>query len=228
MKKLVIIMLAVAVTFGMGFVAEADGHLTDGEYIGYSEADENSFVKAVVNIENEEIASVELTEYTDLYLEKGEGYPLDEWHEAMEVLPERFVEANSSDVDVVSGATGTSEKAMAAVDMALQKAEGVEEFEGTFLGRSDVTDRGGWGVAWVTVEEDEIVDVRLEEATDEEEFKDEDYQWDEFHEAQEEMPEWFVEANSPDVDIYSGATSSSELWMEAVEHALEKAGWVFE
>ncbi len=228
MKKLAVFMLAFAVMLGMGFSVEAAGHLDDGEYVGYSEADDNGYVQAVVNIEDHEITSVELTEYTDLYLAKGEDYPWDEWHEAMEVLPERFVEANSSDVDVVSGATGTSEKAMAAVDMALQKAEGVEEFEGTFLGRSDVTDRGGWGVAWVTVEEDEIVDVRLEEATDEEEFKDEDYQWDEFHEAQEEMPEWFVEANSPDVDIYSGATSSSELWMEAVEHALEKAGWVFE
>ncbi len=228
MKKVFIMVLAVAVIFGMGFVVEADGHIEDGEYVGYSEADENGFVEAVVDIENEEITSVELTEYTDLYLAKGEDYPWDEWHEAMEVLPERFVEANSSDVDVVSGATGTSEKAMGAVDMALQKAEGVEQFDGTFLGRSGETDRGNWGVAWVNVEENEIVDVRLEEATDEEEFKDEDYQWDEFHEAQEEMPEWFIEADGPDVDIYSGATSSSELWMEAVQNALEKAGWDFE
>ena len=225
MKKLVTLMLAVAVILGMGFVVEADGHLEDGEYVGFSEADENGFVEAVVNIEEGEITSVDLTEYTDLYLAKGEDYGWDEFHEAMEVLPERFVEANSSDVDAVSGATGTSEKAMDAVDMALQKAEGVEQFDGTFLGRSAESDQGNWGVAWVTVEGDEIVDVRLEEATDEEEFKDEDYGYDAYHEAQEAMTEWFVEADGPEVDTYSGATGSSERWMEAVENALEKAGW---
>ncbi len=227
MKKLAITMLALVVTFGMGFASEADGHLEDGEYIGYSEADENSFVEAVVNIEDGEITSVELSEYTDLYLEKGEGYPL-EWHEAMDVLPERFVEANSSEVDAVSGATGSSEKAKSAVEMALQKARGVEQFDGTFLGRSEESERGNWGVAWVTIEGDEIVDVRLEEATEDEEFKGEDYPWLEFHHAQELVADAFVLFDSPDVDTYSGATSSTELWREAVQNALEKSGWSFE
>ncbi len=39
------------------------------------------------------------------------------------------------------------------------------------------------------------------------------------------MPEWFIEANSPDVDIYSGATTSAEMWMEAVADAMSKAGY---
>ena len=38
------------------------------------------------------------------------------------------------------------------------------------------------------------------------------------------MADWFVEADGPEVDTYSGATGSSERWMEAVESALEKAG----
>ncbi|MFN2364184.1 MAG: FMN-binding protein [Halarsenatibacteraceae bacterium] len=38
------------------------------------------------------------------------------------------------------------------------------------------------------------------------------------------MPEWFVEANSADVDVYSGATGSSNMWQEAVANALSKAG----
>ena len=226
MKKILALGLAVAVILGFGFAAEAASHLEDGEYVGYSEADDNGYVEAVISLEDGEITAVELTEYTDLGEAKGEDYPWDEWHEAMEVLPERFIEADSADVDVVSGATGTSEKAMGAVEMALMKAEGVETFDGTYLGTS-AEDNGGWGVAWVTVEGESIVDVRLEEVTDGEEFKDEDYQWDEFHEAREEMPERFIEADSPDVDAYTGATGSSEMWMEAVKSALEKAGWEF-
>jgi len=225
-KKILALGLAFAVILGFGFAAEAASHLEDGEYAGYSEADDNGYLEAVISLEDGEITAVELTEYTDLGEAKGEDYPWDEWHEAMEVLPERFIEADSADVDVVSGATGTSEKAMGAVEMALMKAEGIETFDGTYLGTS-AEDNGGWGVAWVTVEEENIVDVRLEEVTDGEEFKDEDYQWDEFHEAREEMPERFIEADSPDVDAYTGATGSSEMWMEAVQSALEKAGWEF-
>ncbi len=224
MKKLLIVMLAAAVIFGLGAGTAADDHLEDGEFIGYSEADENGYVKAAVTLEGGDIISVDLTEYTEKEEAKGEDYPWDDWHEAMEVLPERFEEANSSDVDIVSGATGTSEKAMEAVEMARQKAEGVEQFDGTYLGTS-AEDNGGWGVAWVTVEGESIVDVRLEEVTDGDEFKDEDYGWDHWYEAREAMPEWFVEADSPDVDTFTEATSSSQMWREAVENALEKAGW---
>ena len=107
--------------------------------------------------------------------------------------------------------------------MTLQKAEGVSEFEGTYLGVSEPTERNAWGVAWVTVEDGEITNVQLEEAA-EGEFKDEDYDWDEFHEAQEVLPEQMIEENTYEVDIYAGATTSCELWMEAVRRALEKAG----
>ncbi len=227
MKRIFIGVLALAVVIGMGFTGQADSYMEDGEYTGFSEADSRGYVEAVVEISENEITSVNLVEYNDLAEAKGEDYPWDEWHEAMEVLPERFVEADSSDVDIISGATGTSEKAMDAVNMALQKAEGIETFSGTFMGRSP-EDNGSWGIAWVTVEEESIVDVRLEEVTDGEEYKDEDYTWDEFHEAQEELPERFIEADSPDVDTYTGATGSSEMWIEAVENALEKAGWVFD
>ena len=38
------------------------------------------------------------------------------------------------------------------------------------------------------------------------------------------MPARFEEANSADVDVYSGATGSSNMWSEAVANALSKAG----
>jgi len=221
MKKVLTIMLGLAVVFFLGFSAGASAE----EYVGFSQADEHGYVMAEVQIENGEILSVSLTEFNDLGQAKGEDYPWDEFHEAMEVLPERFVEANSADVDGISGATNTAEKAMEAVQMALDKSEGVETFDGTFLGVSEPSERGNVGVAWVTVEGDEIVDVRLEEADDEGEFKDEDYPWAEFHFAQDLVADAFVLFDSPDVDTYTGATSSSELWIEAVRNALEKAGW---
>ncbi len=225
MKKALVLALALAVIFGLGFNMMAGGHWEDGEYTGYSEAGPRGYVQANVTIEDHAITAVELIEFTQVDRAKDEDYGWDEFHEAMEVLPERFVEANDYDVDIVTGATGTSEKAMEAVRMALQKAEGVETFDGTFMGSSEPSERNAWGVAWVTFEDGKITEVSLEESA-EGEFKDEDYGWEEFHEAQETMPEWFVEANDYEVDIYTGATGSSEMWMEAVRDAMAKAGLV--
>ena len=227
MKKLFVAVLALAFVVSFSAAGMADGHLEDGDYVGFSEANDRGYVEAHVTVEGHEIISVELIEIIDTGEAKGEDYGYDTWHEAIEVLPERFVEANSADIDVVSGATSTSEKSMEAVEMALAKAEGQEVFEGTFLGYSEFSDRGGRGLAWVTVEAGEIVDVRLEELQEDDGelvYKDSDYGYDTWHEAQEELTSSFVEANSADVDVFSGATSSSGMWSEAVAEALNKAG----
>ncbi len=202
----------------------------DTAVTGYSEADDNGYVQAEVTLREDQIIDVSLKEFNEMAREKGDDYPWDDWHEAMEVLPQRFVEADDYDVEGVTGATGTSDKAREAVRMALLKTEGVEQFSGTYMGISDIIERG-WGVAWVTVEPDEeapegyrITDLRLEEVSGDE-FKDEDYGWPEFHEAQEEIAESMMQSDTYEVDAYSGATGSSELWMEAVADALEKAGF---
>lgn len=211
------------------FVAHVQAEVEDGEYWGVSEADSRGYVRAEITISNGEIVDVELTEYRGHGMPKGEDYGFEPWHDAMEELPQMFIEANSAEIDIITGATGTSQKAIDAVEKALARAEGVTEpFDGTFLGISEVSERGAWGVAMVTVEDGEIVDVKLEESTDDGEFKDEEYPYDEFHEAREEMPGWFIEANSPEVDIYTGATGSAERWMEAVEQALIYAGVITE
>lgn len=224
MKKVLAVVLAMAfvLTFSVSMMAE--GHLEDGEYVGYSSADSHGYVEAHVTLEDGEIVNVDLMEYQETGNLKGEDYSYDEWFDAMDELPGRFEEANSADIDAFSGATGTSEKAMGAVEMALAKAEGETEFDGTFLGVSEESDRGSKGVAWVTVEDGSITEVKLEELSDGE-FKNEDnYEYGEFHEARENMPERFVEADSADVDAYSGATGSSGRWEEAVANALDKAG----
>lgn len=196
----------------------------DGSYTAVSEADERGYAEAEVTITDGEIIEVSLKEYDELGMQKGEDYDYDVWHEAIEELPERFVEANSADIDVYTDATSTSEKSMDAVDKALQRAEGyTETFDGTFMGTSDVGEQGNLGIALVTLQNGEITEVDLREADEEGEFKDEDYDHEPWVEAAEEMPERFVEANSAEVDVYTEATSSSEKWKEAVERAMEKA-----
>ncbi|ACB85573.1 FMN-binding protein [Natranaerobius thermophilus] len=221
--------------------------LQDGVYTASSEAGERSYTEATVTVDDGEITDVKLYEFDNRGLKKGVdfAYNMERWAEQSEDLPEefeyftdvtdeleqKFVEANSYEVDIISGATGSTESAMDAVERALGKAKGeTGPYDGTFMGVSDEGSRS-WGIAWVTLEDNEIVDVRLEEAgkpdayepAKKAELKDEDYDWDEFHEAKEELPEAFIEANSPDVDIITGATGSSEGWKQAVARALANA-----
>ncbi|MGM0420790.1 MAG: FMN-binding protein [Bacillota bacterium] len=228
MKRFIVVGLAIALVFGFSVSTLANGVLSGGEYVGYSTASDRGFVEAHVTIEDGEIANVELIEWQNTAEQKDDDYSWEEWHDAMELLPERFAEANSADVDMVSGATGTSEMAIEAVEMALAKAKGTTQFDGRYMGFSEPSDRGNIGVAWVTLEDGNIQEVRLEEVQEsdgERSLKDEEYSYDEYFEAQENMPERFVEANSADVDVYSGATGSANLWMEAVADAMEKAGY---
>ncbi|UMZ74596.1 FMN-binding protein [Natranaerofaba carboxydovora] len=225
----------------------------DGTFVGYSE-ESRGFTKAEVVIEDSKIVGVTLKEFDNRglvkdvdfeYLNEGRieswGERVDnseeffeefESHAAMtEELERRFVETNAADIDGITGATSTSDQAIEAVEMALAKAEGETLFDGRFMGISD-DDSRSWGIAIVEVEDGNIVDVELEEVAKDDPYglkrdsdlKDEEYSYEEFHEAKEEMPGRFVGANGPEVDIYTGATGSSEQWKQAVARALAKAG----
>ena len=225
MKKSLILILSLMFIFSVGILFTGCEEAAPETYIGYSQADGYGYVEAEVTIVNGAIEEVELTEFNEQGVAKGEDYPWDEFHEAMEVLPDRFVEADEYDVEGITEATNTVEKAQEAVKMTLEKDEGIEEFTGTYMGVSSFEDpeEDSWGVAIVTVEDGNITAVELDEVSDGE-FKGEDYPLDEFHEAKDVLPERFVEANSSEVDAYTGATGSSDDWMEAVADALDKAG----
>lgn len=223
-KKVSILSLAVVFLLISGLMTNSVISAEIAEYVGYSEADDHGYIRAEVVLEGDTIIDVKLTEYSELGEAKGEDYSYDEYHEAMVELPERFIDANSHEIDVFSGATSSSNKAMEAVKMALDKADDKTEFNGTYMGTSAPSDRGAYGVAWVEVKEGEIVDVKLEEVS-EGEFKDEDYDYEDFHNAKEELPQSFIDADSYDIDTYSGATGSSDRWRQAVIRALGKAGF---
>ncbi|GAB6085665.1 FMN-binding protein [Alkaliphilus crotonatoxidans] len=210
-------------------VEETLGKYSNGTYTGVSDGDEKGYAKATITIEDDKIVNVELTQTNSFGDEKGEDYAYEAYHEAKVAMAEKFVEANGVEVDSFTGATGSSTQWKQAVEraLALASTEGMEGkyFDGTFMAASEADDKGR-GVALVTIKDDVITEVVLKQTTfadEKEAFKDEDYAYEAFHEAQTAMAEAFVEANGTDVDSFTGATGSSSQWKEAVENALANA-----
>ncbi|MFP4662313.1 MAG: FMN-binding protein [Halanaerobiales bacterium] len=196
-------------------------------YTGYSEATDNGYAWAKVTLQGDDITEVELMEVLSTGNEKDyDTYKYEPSVKAYQEMPERFIGADSADVDVYTGATHSCEKYIEAVARALDYAEGGLEgayYDGTFQGESIKTEYG-YAVALVTIKDDEISDVKLDEYGGEGEKKDFDiYEWDAAVEAHQEMPERFIEANSTEVDLYSNATQSSIRYKEAVGNALHHA-----
>lgn len=200
---------------------------TEKTYTGYSDANEHGYAWAKVTVRGDDITRVELMEILSTGNEKDyETYQYEPSVKAYEEMPERFVEADSADVDVYTGATHSSEKFIQAVERALDYAKGGVEgtyYDGTFQGESERTDYG-YAVALVSIKDDRINNVVLKEFDGEGKQKDfSQYQWEAAVEANEEMAERFVETNSPEVDLYTNATQSSIRYKEAVTNALRHA-----
>ncbi|MBT9159466.1 MAG: FMN-binding protein [Dehalococcoidia bacterium] len=199
-------------------------------------------------IARDEILHVDIVEYDgmgmakDLDIYSGDRFTL--LPAALEALTTRIVAANTWDVEVFTGATATSNKVRQAAQRALEKAlvapppDVGKYFDGTFMGKSDVTFRG-WHFALVTIENDTIVAIKLEGTTP---LRDEaraiildaknrgtwvvkgaDYPWEPYLEAKVVIAERMLEAQNHEVDIFTGATGSSLGWMQAVQRALETA-----
>jgi uncharacterized protein with FMN-binding domain len=180
----------------------------------------NPGLKVSVTVEGGKITSVEVIEHSET---DGISDP------AIEGVPAAIVEAGSPTVDVVSGATLTSEAIMDAVQNALSGGSGEEEPveeepsveepdlanvpDGTYEGVSDAGMHAGLKVS-VTVEGGNIIDVQVVEHSETDGISDP---------AIEGVPAAIVEANSPNVDVVSGATYTSDAIIEAVGFALEGA-----
>ncbi len=124
---------------------------------------------------------------------------------ALEQIPAAIVEANSADVDVVSGATYTSHGIINAVKDALASAGGGD---GSLTGTAD----GFIGpiTVSVTMDGDKIAAVEVLSNSETIEIA---------GTALEQIPAAIVEANSPDVDVVSGATYTSNGIIYAVKDA---------
>jgi uncharacterized protein with FMN-binding domain len=186
----------------------------DGTYTGSAEG-HNGPLEVEVTVEGGEISDVVVTNH-----EESEGIA----DPALEEVPVAIAENNSTEVDVASGATVTSEAIMDAVNNALNGGESgssedsesgaasVEYTDGTYTatvdGHNDPLE------VEVTVAEGAISDVTVTNHEESEGIADP---------ALEEVPAAIVESNSTDVDVASGATVTSEAIISAVETALADA-----
>ena len=129
---------------------------------------------------------------------------------ALEQIPAAIVEADTADVDIVAGATYTSNGIINAVKDALSKAGGGTD--GALTGTAD----GFIGpiTVEVTMDGDTITSVTVVDNSETLSIA---------SGALEQIPEAIVAANSPDVDVVAGATYTSNGIINAVKNALEGA-----
>ena len=126
---------------------------------------------------------------------------------ALEDIPAAIVEANSPDVDVVAGATYTSNGIINAVKNALENAG---SSGGGLTGTADGF--AGPITVEVTMDGDTITGVTVVSNSESAPST-----------ALEDIPAAIVEANSPDVDVVAGATYTSNGIINAVKNAIGAA-----
>ncbi len=207
---IIMVVIAVGVLF-MGNImmdsgsGEGYADIADGVYEGSSDAGMHPGLKVAVTFEGGNITDVEVLEHGET---EGISDP------AIEGVPAAIVAANTSEVDAVSGATLTSNAIMEAVKnaiaVALGDAPAVEYEDGTYEGTSDKGMHEGLKVS-VVVEGGKITSVEIIEHEETAGMADP---------AIDGIPAAIVEANSPDVEVVSGATFTSEGIMDAVKNAL--------
>ncbi|PTX17549.1 FMN-binding protein [Halanaerobium congolense] len=109
LSRFISILLVLSVAVTLSFTAAAETKVLEGTAEGFG-----GKVTVEVKVEDDEIISVEA--YGDKETE-GIGTP------ALEEIPQKIIEANSTDVDLISGATYTSEAVVYAVNNALNPEE---------------------------------------------------------------------------------------------------------
>lgn len=234
-------MLAVAFLFtdSIGLVSFGDAEsvelddVADGTYAGTATG-HNAPLDVEVTVEGGEIVAV-----TVLNHEETDGLA----DPALEGIPEAIVDSNSTEVEVVSGATITSEAIVTAVNTALAGepgepsevvsvdeedeeeeeevfepvVRGVEYVDGTYEGTTDGA-HGPLSVE-VTITDGNITEVVVTEQEENEEIA---------PPALEGIPEAMVDENSTQVEVVSGATVTSGAIMAAADNALLEASLVYQ
>ena len=227
---------------GNGNGEEVTYTYTNGTFAAFSD-DSRGWVKVEITINNDEITAMNIWEYSNMGAQKdyetygtaADGnYPVGTLEATHEAMIEAVVEANNASVDIVTGSTSTSNKTIQAVERAMESALVTATSSNTYFnGKFGGAERGERGavIALVTIANDVITEVEINETAirDEgESFKDEDYGNATFTgeflmEVHADLAEAFVAANGADIDIITGATSTSNGAIEAVKAALENA-----
>lgn len=224
------VMLVTVFLFTSDFTFSEPDHSTTGEDVP-AELEDGTFVgtgegfggpiEVEVTVEGGEIVEITVLDHSET---EGVSDP------AFEEIPAEIMESNSTDVEVVSGATYTSTGIREAVVNALSgegevseeetedsedtETEDEETVSGDFedgTHTATVDGHNGPLTVEVTVEDGVITSVEVTEHEETEGLSDP---------AIEDVPAAIVENNSTDVDTVSGATVTSEAIIEAVNTAL--------
>ena len=181
----------------------------DGTYTGVGQG-KNPDLKVAVTIKDNKITNVEVLSGNE---PKGK--------EALSVVPKEIIDKQSISVDVVSGATMTSNGIMAAVNDALSQAEINNSSSATNSTQEKYKDGTYTGVGQgknpdlkvsVTVSNGKLSNVEILSANEPK-----------GKEALNVVPKEIIETQSTSVDTVSGATLTSKGIMMAVNDALSKA-----
>jgi len=186
-------------------IAEQEAGLQDGVYQGQAEGAQGDIVLEIT-VENGDIVNVEI-------LEEEETEHLAD--PAYEELEAQLLREQTADLDVISGATYTSEAYMEAVQQAIDQASPESSSDGDF---EDGTYQGsaqghsGQIELEVVVEAGEITEIEVLSQNETEGLGDD---------AIEEIAAQIIAEQSLEVDSISGATNSSEGTINAVRNALD-------
>ena len=194
--------------------APTDGtQLANGKYSADA-LNVESKITATVTVKGHKIASVTVKDNGNTYAQYTSPYT---------VVAKRIVEAQSTDVDGVTGATYSSDAVKKAVDMALAQARGEKPVPaknaalgftpGTYTGSGK--GYGGQVQARVTFSETGITDIRVGQQRETAHVGDV---------ALQTLPQKIIAANGLGVDAVTGATMSSFGLKEAVLDAADQAG----
>lgn len=138
MRKLLLIMLAVAMVFGLAActnekpadIQKPENAIVNGVYEGVGSG-KGGEIKVNVTIENDAIVAIEIVEHNET-----PGYEA-----AMETLTENILASNSLEVDLVSGCTYTSNGFIEAVNAALASAGATADMLKAISGESLIKDK---------------------------------------------------------------------------------------
>ena len=194
--------------------APTDGtQLANGKYSADA-LNVESTITATVTVKGHKISAVSVKDNGNTYAQYTSPYT---------VVPKRIVEAQSTDVDGVTGATYSSDAVKKAVDLALAQARGEKPVPaknaalsftpGTYTGSGK--GYGGQVQARVTFSETGITDIRVGQQRETAHVGDV---------ALQTLPQKIIAANGLGVDAVTGATMSSFGLKEAVLDAADQAG----
>lgn len=189
-------------------INQGGGKLESGEYTGAA----NGFggeVKAIVTVDGGKITNVVIN---------GDNETLEIGRASLETLQKSIIEKNGTDIEVVSGATVTSNAVIDAVNTALNDAKGIEIEESVVKDGKYLTKAMGHeDYIYVTTMFKDGDMVSCEVTAHEETMGIGNY-------ATARMPKKIVESQSLNADVVSGATVSSNAVKAAVTQAIKDAG----